>query len=110
LVFLFYQTLYVAIASLFVWIEPVSGGSGIPGSGIPEIKCFLNGIDLPSVVRVKTLLCKVIGVTFSVAAGLRVGKEGPMVQSGAVVAASISKGRTKFWGVDTSFTKFPKRP
>ena len=27
LAFLFYQTLYAAIASLFVWIEPVSGGS-----------------------------------------------------------------------------------
>jgi H+/Cl- antiporter ClcA len=99
--FLFYQTLFAAIASLFVWIEPVSGGSGIP-----EIKCFLNGIDLPRVVRIKTLLCKVIGVTFSVAAGLPVGKEGPMVLSGAVVAASISQGRTKFWGVDTSFSKF----
>ena len=81
--------------------EPVSGGSGIP-----EIKCYLNGIDLPRVVRVKTLLCKVIGVTFSVAGGLPVGKEGPMVHSGAVVAAGISQGKTRFWGVDTSFSKF----
>lgn len=95
------QTLFAAIASIFVWIEPVSGGSGIP-----EIKCFLNGIDLPRIVRVKTLLCKVIGVTFSVAAGLPVGKEGPMVHSGAVVAAGISQGKTNFWGVDTSFSKF----
>ena len=96
-----YQTIFAAIASYFVYLEPVSGGSGIP-----EIKCFLNGIDLPRVVRVKTLFCKVIGVTFSVAAGLPVGKEGPMVHSGAVVAAGISQGRTKFWGVDTSFSKF----
>jgi chloride channel 7 len=96
-----FQTLFAAIGSMFVWIEPVAGGSGIP-----EIKCFLNGIDLPRVVRVKTLLCKVIGVTFSVAAGLPVGKEGPMVHSGAVVAAGISQGKTKFWGVDTSFSKF----
>eukprot|EP00980_Cylindrotheca_fusiformis_P025156 scaffold13207_cov143-Cylindrotheca_fusiformis.AAC.9 len=95
------QVAFAAIASIFVWIEPVSGGSGIP-----EIKCFLNGIDLPRVVRVKTLLCKVIGVTFSVAAGLPVGKEGPMVHSGAVVAAGISQGKTNFWGVDTSFSKF----
>lgn len=29
-----------------------------------------------------------------------------MVHSGAVVAAGISQGRTKFWGVDTSFSKF----
>lgn len=101
LVFCFYQTLFAALASLFVWIEPVAAGSGIP-----EVKCFLNGIDLPRIVRVKTLLCKVIGVTFSVAAGLPVGKEGPMVHSGAVVAAGISQGKTKFWGVDTSFSKF----
>lgn len=95
------QVLFATIASIFVWIEPVSGGSGIP-----EIKCFLNGIDIPRIVRVKTLLCKVIGVTFSVAAGLPVGKEGPMVHSGSVVAAGISQGKTKFWGVDTSFSKF----
>lgn len=95
------QTLLGAIASVFVWIEPVAGGSGIP-----EIKCFLNGIDIPRIVRVKTLLCKVIGVTFSVAAGLPVGKEGPMVHSGSVVAAGISQGKTQFWGVDTSFSKF----
>jgi len=99
--FCLFQTLYAAIASIFVWIEPLSGGSGIP-----EIKCYLNGIDIPRIVRVKTLFCKVIGVTFSVAAGLPVGKEGPMVHSGSIVAASISQGKTKFWGVDTSFSKF----
>ena len=101
LAFLFYQTVFALAASLFVYIEPVSGGSGIP-----EVKCFLNGIDLPRIVRFKTLVCKVVGVTFSVAAGLPVGKEGPMVHSGSVVAAGISQGRTKFWGVDTSFSKF----
>lgn len=101
LAFCLIQTALCAIASIFVWIEPVSGGSGIP-----EIKCYLNGIDLPRVVRVKTLLCKVIGVTFSVAGGLPVGKEGPMVHSGAVVAAGASQGKTRCWGVDTSFSKF----
>ena len=101
LAFLFYQTFFAILASMFVYIEPVSGGSGIP-----EVKCFLNGIDLPRIVRFKTLVCKVVGVTFSVAAGLPVGKEGPMVHSGSVVAAGISQGRTKFWGVDTSFNKF----
>lgn len=99
--FVLIQVLFCFAASIFVFIEPVSGGSGIP-----EIKCYLNGIDLPRVVRVKTLLCKVIGVTFSVAGGLPVGKEGPMVHSGAVVAAGISQGKTRFWGVDTSFSKF----
>jgi hypothetical protein len=101
IVFLLYQTIFAGIASLFVWIEPVAAGSGIP-----EVKCFLNGIDLPRIVRVKTLICKVVGVLFSVAAGLPVGKEGPMVHSGAVVAAGISQGKTRLGRLDTSFSKF----
>jgi H+/Cl- antiporter ClcA len=96
LAFVFYQVLYAAISSLFVWWEPASGGSGIP-----EIKCFLNGIDLPGVVKVKTLIAKVVGVSFSVAAGLPLGKEGPMVHSGAVVGAVISQGQSKCCGAGT---------
>lgn len=55
------------IASMFVWIEPVSAGSGIP-----EVKCYLNGIDLPRVLAPRTLVCKVLGVIGSVSAGLPV--------------------------------------
>ena len=39
------------------------------GSGIPEIKCYLNGVKVPGIVRLRTLLCKVFGVLFSVAGG-----------------------------------------
>ncbi|OBS75495.1 hypothetical protein A6R68_14022 [Neotoma lepida] len=59
------------------------------GSGIPEIKCYLNGVKVPGIVRLRTLLCKVFGVLFSVAGGLFVGKEGPMIHSGAVVGAGL---------------------
>lgn len=41
------------------------------GSGIPEIKCYLNGVKVPGIVRLRTLLCKVFGVLFSVAGGER---------------------------------------
>ena len=44
------------------------------GSGIPQIKCFLNGVMIPGVVRLKTLFAKSMGVAFSVAGGLCVGK------------------------------------
>ena len=39
------------------------------GSGIPEIKCYLNGVKIPHVNRVGTLIAKAGGVLFSVAAG-----------------------------------------
>ncbi|XP_075686805.1 H(+)/Cl(-) exchange transporter 7 isoform X2 [Rhinoderma darwinii] len=80
----------VMFGSLVVaFIEPVAAGSGIP-----QIKCFLNGVKIPHVVRLKTLLVKVCGVILSVVGGLAVGKEGPMIHSGAVVAAGISQGRS----------------
>ncbi|XP_028670200.2 H(+)/Cl(-) exchange transporter 7 [Erpetoichthys calabaricus] len=81
---------FVLVGSLMVaFIEPVAAGSGIP-----QIKCYLNGVKIPRVVRLKTLLVKVFGVICSVAGGLAVGKEGPMIHSGAVIAAGISQGRT----------------
>uniref|UniRef100_A0A8D1Z9H0 Chloride channel protein n=1 Tax=Sus scrofa TaxID=9823 RepID=A0A8D1Z9H0_PIG len=55
---------FVFFASLLVLIEPVAAGSGIP-----EIKCYLNGVKVPGIVRLRTLLCKVFGVLFSVAGG-----------------------------------------
>ena len=59
--------------------------------GIPEVKCFLNGLNVPRLVRFKTLVCKTIGIIFSVSSGLPIGKEGPMVHAGAVVAAGVSQ-------------------
>ncbi|CAE8615621.1 unnamed protein product, partial [Polarella glacialis] len=61
------------------------------GSGIPEIKCFLNGIDFPNVVGLKTLCAKAIGIVFSVTAGLPCGKEGPMIHSGAITGALVTR-------------------
>lgn len=46
------------------------------GSGIPQVKCYLNGVKVPRVVRIKTLMSKAVGVTFSVLGGLAVGKVG----------------------------------
>jgi hypothetical protein len=41
----------------FKLIQPVAAGSGIP-----EIKCYLNGIKVPNVGRLRTLVSKAIGV------------------------------------------------
>ncbi|XP_057310873.1 H(+)/Cl(-) exchange transporter 7-like [Hydractinia symbiolongicarpus] len=87
---------FVLMATLMVvYAEPVAAGSGIP-----QIKCYLNGVKIPHVVRIKTLLTKVVGVVFSVAGGLAVGKEGPMIHTGAVIAAGVSQGRSTTFNRD----------
>ncbi|XP_038132653.1 chloride transport protein 6 [Cyprinodon tularosa] len=79
-----FNLVFVFIASVLVLIEPVASGSGIP-----EIKSYLNGVKIPGIVRLRTFLCKAAGVLFSVAGGLFVGKEGPMIHSGAIVGAGL---------------------
>lgn len=37
------------------------------------------------------MICKMMGVTFTVGSGLPAGKEGPMVLAGSVVAAGVSQ-------------------
>lgn len=77
----------VSVAGALVcYVEPLAAGSGIP-----EIKCYLNGINQENVLRFKTLIAKATGIVCSVAAGLPCGKEGPMIHSGAIVGAQAAK-------------------
>ncbi|KAI1295357.1 H(+)/Cl(-) exchange transporter 7 [Halotydeus destructor] len=97
------NALPVMIGSIVVtYIAPVAAGSGIP-----LIKCYLNGVKVPEVIRIKTFLVKAFGVICSVVGGLAVGKEGPMIHCGAVIAAGISQGKSttfrKDFGVFESF-------
>ncbi|XP_070580621.1 H(+)/Cl(-) exchange transporter 7-like [Ptychodera flava] len=91
-----FNALFVMLAALMVvFIAPVAAGSGIP-----QIKCYLNGVKVPYVVRIKTLITKVLGVTLSVVGGLCIGKEGPMIHSGAVIAAGVSQGKSTTFKAD----------
>ena len=56
-------------ATLVTYIEPITAGSGIP-----QVKCYLNGVKVPRIVRIKTLAIKAIGVVTSVVGGLAGGK------------------------------------
>ena len=96
------NALPVMIGSLLVtYVEPVA-----TGSGIPLVKCYLNGIKIPKVVRLKTLVVKAIGVVTSVCGGLAGGKEGPMVHCGAVIAAGISQGKSSSFDKDFKMFRY----
>uniref|UniRef100_A0AAY5KF55 Chloride channel protein n=1 Tax=Esox lucius TaxID=8010 RepID=A0AAY5KF55_ESOLU len=75
------KCIFLSISCVF---KPVAAGSGIP-----EIKSYLNGVKIPGIVRLRAFLCKAIGVLFTVAGGMFVGKEGPMIHCGAIVGAGL---------------------
>ncbi|XP_043216105.1 H(+)/Cl(-) exchange transporter 7-like isoform X1 [Amphibalanus amphitrite] len=99
-IWLAFNLAFAVIAFLMVYIEPVS-----IGSGIPQVKCYLNGVKIPRCVRLRTLVAKLIGVYASVMAGLPVGKEGPMIHSGAVIAAGFSQGKSSSLKFTSPFFK-----
>lgn len=91
---------YAGVACICAIIEPNAAGSGLP-----EIKAFLNGINLNKVVRFQIVIFKIIGMCFICAAGLPLGKEGPMIHCGAVFGAALSQGKTFLFGLNTTWTK-----
>ena len=52
------------IKIIIIRMQPVAAGSGIP-----EIKCYLNGVKVPRITRITTLISKAVGVLFAVAGG-----------------------------------------
>mmetsp|Transcript_30692 Transcript_30692/g.74785 ORF Transcript_30692/g.74785 Transcript_30692/m.74785 type:complete len:927 (-) Transcript_30692:282-3062(-) len=91
----------LAFGGLFVLIEPVAAGSGIP-----EIKSLLNGVMVKRSMRIKTLFAKAGGIVMAVGSGLPVGKEGPMIHTGAIMGAGLSQGKSSTFGFDTRWSKF----
>ena len=88
-------------ALLVTFIAPVAAGSGIP-----VVKCYLNGVKIPEVVRFKTYLVKLLGVVSSVAGGLAVGKEGPFIHCGAAIGAGLSQGKSTTFRYDLGIFKW----
>ncbi|CAN6677115.1 unnamed protein product [Malus baccata var. baccata] len=64
------------------------------GSGIPEIKGYLNGVDIHGVLLFRTLVGKIFGSIGSVGGGLALGKEGPLVHTGACIASLLGQVST----------------
>ncbi|EPS62511.1 hypothetical protein M569_12278, partial [Genlisea aurea] len=89
--FLIYTLINLALVLSSVCI--VTGfAPAAAGSGIPEIKGYLNGIDTHGILLFRTLMGKVFGSIGSVAGGLALGKEGPLVHVGACIASLLGQG------------------
>lgn len=107
-VYLIFNVLLIAIAAVLVLkVEPAASGSGIP-----EVKCLLNGVRMPHAITLRTLLVKTVDVALAVGGGLIAGKvrlerrhsvffapavkEGPMIHCGAIVGSLVPKVFKRF--------------
>eukprot|EP01132_Coremiostelium_polycephalum_P000989 gene989-1255_t len=91
LVYYSINLLFGILASLV--IIPV--GQIASGSGIPEVKGYLNGIRIPHSMNVRTLLGKTISLIFSYSSGLVLGPEGPMIHIGSMVGGAVGQVKSK---------------
>ncbi|KAL6840155.1 hypothetical protein ACP4OV_029965 [Aristida adscensionis] len=90
-------------AALCAYIAPAAAGSGIP-----EVKAYLNGIDAHSILAPSTLFVKIFGSIFGVSAGFVLGKEGPMVHTGACIASLLGQGGSRKYGLTWNWIRYFK--
>jgi H+/Cl- antiporter ClcA len=80
-----FSIFFVLIAALLtIYVGPAA-----IGSGVAELIGILNGVDYPGIIGIRTLIVKILGVCLGVAAGLCIGKEGPLAHIGAIVGTAI---------------------
>ncbi|XP_073137026.1 chloride channel protein CLC-d isoform X1 [Henckelia pumila] len=89
--FLVYMLINLALVLSSVYII-TNFAPAAAGSGIPEIKGYLNGIDTHGILLFRTLVGKIFGSIGSVGGGLALGKEGPLVHTGACIASLLGQG------------------
>ncbi|KAL4377804.1 hypothetical protein GQ457_02G010280 [Hibiscus cannabinus] len=95
--------LAASAAALCAFIAPSAAGSGIP-----EVKAYLNGVDAYSILAPSTLFVKIFGSIFGVSAGFVVGKEGPMVHTGSCIASLIGQGGSRKYGLTWRWLRYFK--
>ncbi|KAK9996785.1 hypothetical protein SO802_021471 [Lithocarpus litseifolius] len=95
--------LATAAAALCAFIAPAAAGSGIP-----EVKAYLNGVDAYSILAPSTLFVKIFGSVLGVSAGFVVGKEGPMVHTGACIANLLGQGGSRKYHLTWKWLRYFK--
>lgn len=84
-VFLGMATAFIATAAYLVKrYAPYAAGSGVP-----EIKTVLSGVELKGYLSLWAMVVKVVGLGFAVSSGLNLGKEGPFVHLASALASVL---------------------
>mmetsp|Transcript_1749 Transcript_1749/g.4938 ORF Transcript_1749/g.4938 Transcript_1749/m.4938 type:complete len:271 (+) Transcript_1749:112-924(+) len=84
---------YTAMAAALVaYVAPKA-----QGSGLPEVKGFLNGSRIPGLWRFRTFLIKFFAIALVIGAGLPVGREGAAVYLGACLAHAAWSHGNLWW-------------
>lgn len=73
-----------ASSLLTLYLEPLAAGGGTT-----EMMGYFNGVNYPGVFSVKTLIVKIFGLMFAIAAGLCIGKEGVLAHIGSIIGYLI---------------------
>jgi chloride channel 3/4/5 len=101
--FIIFTTLSVGLAMIATFLTkfsatPTKTAAGqhhvvyqAAGSGIPEVKIILSGFVLRGFLGLRTLLVKSTGLIFSIASGLCIGQQGPLVHIACCVGNVASR-------------------
>eukprot|EP00736_Rhodelphis_marinus_P011588 Rmarinus@m.25235 len=76
----------------------------LTGSGVEDVKAYINGVRLPHVISFKTFIVKLFALIMGVSGSLTLGKEGPLTHIGAVLGAGLSQG-SRFLAIDFKWAK-----
>ncbi|KAF8693448.1 hypothetical protein HU200_038844 [Digitaria exilis] len=95
--------LAASAAAICAYIAPAAAGSGIP-----EVKAYLNGVDAYSILAPSTLFVKIFGSILGVSAGFVLGKEGPMVHTGACIANLLGQGGSRKYHLTCNWLRYFK--
>ena len=66
------------------------------GSGIPEVKTILGGFVIRGFLGMRTLITKTLGLIFSLASGLVIGLQGPLVHISCAIGNIVSRVFLKY--------------
>ncbi|GIL88475.1 hypothetical protein Vretimale_15336 [Volvox reticuliferus] len=87
-----FNLLLAFLCCFFMWIiSPAASGSGIP-----DVKAYLNGVESPifkNFFTIKTFIAKVISSALAVSSSLVMGKEGPMLHAGSILAVVMGSNK-----------------